>query len=119
MAILYEIVDKEYLSEQDVCLVWLEITDETDIYQLDLSIPADEEPGLIAFIEANLDALWESAQRLGQMPDLHFTINYRRLLKAILLVMLDEINILREVAGLSPRTPAQIIPAIKNKLSQF
>jgi len=37
-------------------------------------------------------------------------------LKAFALVVLDEINILRGVAGLAERTPDQIVIAIKAKL---
>lgn len=36
-------------------------------------------------------------------------------LKALVLALLDEINILRQAAGLQPRTPAQAIQAIRNK----
>lgn len=35
--------------------------------------------------------------------------------KAIVLTIIDEINILRAAAGLTPRTPAQAIQAIRNK----
>lgn len=36
-------------------------------------------------------------------------------LKALVLVLIDEINILRNFHGLAPRTPAQAIQAIRNK----
>lgn len=35
--------------------------------------------------------------------------------RAIILVLIDEINILRQAAGMQPRTPAQAIMAIRNK----
>lgn len=35
--------------------------------------------------------------------------------RALVLVLIDEINILRTVAGLAPRTPAQAIAAIRTK----
>ena len=39
------------------------------------------------------------------------------LVEAIVLIMMDEINILRAEHGLSPRTKQQLINAIENKLS--
>jgi hypothetical protein len=40
-------------------------------------------------------------------------------LKAFALIVLDEINILRSVAGLAPRTPAQLKDAHRAKLDSI
>lgn len=41
--------------------------------------------------------------------------HYSIMMKALVLTLIDEINILRGQLGLAPRTPAQAIQAIRNK----
>lgn len=70
-------------------------------------------------LQAALDAreaeLWTAAQVSGEVVDL-YSIALKRVLKAVALVILDEINILRQRAGLAARSAGQIDDAIKAKL---
>lgn len=43
-------------------------------------------------------------------------IDKERILKAVVLVMLDEINLLRDEHGLANRTPAQVLNAVTSKV---
>ena len=54
----------------------------------------------------------------GQAVDL-YNVTPKKVLKAFALVVLDEINALRNVAGLQPRTAGQIEGAIKAKLKEM
>lgn len=40
-----------------------------------------------------------------------------KLIEAFISIVLDEINILRVEASLTPRTPAQVFPAVLSKLN--
>jgi hypothetical protein len=79
-------------------------------------------PGALALAElqARFDAreaeLWRVAQAKRYAADVWERIPLKRLLKAEALVIMDEINILRQRAGLAPRTADQIVTAIKAKL---
>lgn len=75
---------------------------------------------LVGDLQAILDAqeaeLWPLAQAAGLTPANLYSLQPERVLKAFALVVLDEINILRQRAGLALRTASQIDDAIKNKL---
>ncbi len=45
--------------------------------------------------------------------------NAEKVLKALALVMIDEINLLRAELGLSARTPSQAIKAVENKIESL
>jgi len=81
-------------------------------------------PGTLqqADLQAHFDAqeaeLWRVAQEKRYPVDVWERIPLKRLLKAFALVVLDEINILRQRAGLAPRTADQIVGAIKAKLRE-
>ena len=60
--------------------------------------------------------MWDVAQRKQYAVDIFERVPLKRILKAFALVVLDEINILRGVAGLPERTPGQIMGAIRGKL---
>lgn len=70
---------------------------------------------LQAVLEAREAELFAQAQAGGRPVDL-YEIATKRVLKAFALVVLDEINILRQRAGLANRTAAMIDDAIKTKL---
>ena len=46
-----------------------------------------------------------------------FNKQFDPMLKAFALVVLDEFNVLRVNAGLAPRTTAQLVGAVKNKMN--
>ena len=77
------------------------------------SLPREYAPGNLeeqqvqAYFDARADYLWGVAQRKGRPPDILQNIPLRRLIKAILLVILDEINVLRQALEFQPRTIAQ------------
>jgi hypothetical protein len=48
-----------------------------------------------------------------------FESNKTRLIKALALLILDEINILRQAAGLQPRTIEQFKQALRDKYKQL
>jgi len=73
------------------------------------------EGDLQAILDAREAELFAAAQARGQVVDL-YEVTPKRVLKAFALVVLDEINILRNRAGLAPRTAGQIDDAIKAKL---
>lgn len=77
---------------------------------------------LIGDLQAILDAreaeLWAVASAAGRMVDL-YGVRPARIVKALALVILDEINILRVRAGLALRSPSQIDDAIKAKLREM
>lgn len=73
------------------------------------------EGDLQAILDARFDELWAAASVRRRPVDL-YEITAKRVLKAFALVVLDEINILRQQHGLAQRTAGQIEDAIKNKL---
>lgn len=71
---------------------------------------------LLPGLEAREAELWQAASAGGQAFDV-FELVERRVIKALALVVLDEINILRaKHADLAPRSEGQIRGAIKTKL---
>lgn len=66
-------------------------------------------------LDARESELWSVASVSGRPVDL-YELAVKRVLKAFALVMLDEINALRQQAGLGARTGAQIEAALKAKL---
>lgn len=70
---------------------------------------------LQTILDAREAELFAAAQKDGRQVDLYeFTL--KKVLKAFALVTMDEINILRQQAGLPLRTANQIETALKNKL---
>lgn len=69
-------------------------------------------PSLLTTIQNALDTASEyTSQRQAQDKIDSWSIE----IKALVLTLIDEINILRNLAGLQSRTPAQAIAAIRNK----
>ena len=56
---------------------------------------------------------------LDDVVDIHKRLSRRKIFKALVLLILDEINILREREGLTPRMPSQIRAALRNKLNEI
>lgn len=74
---------------------------------------------LIGDLQPILDSqeseLWQAASAAGQLFDV-YELTVQRVLKALALVITDELNILRALHGLPDRTADQIKGAIKNRL---
>lgn len=70
-------------------------------------------------LQTNLEAreaeLFAEAQATGKVVDL-YGVTPQRIIKSLALVIMDELNILRNAAGLAPRTANQIEAAIKTKM---
>ena len=66
-------------------------------------------------LDSQETTLFQAAQAKGKTFDI-FEVTERRVLKALTLVILDEINLLRQQHGLPDRSESQIRGAIKSKL---
>lgn len=73
------------------------------------------EGDLQAILDSQEAELWTRAQANGQTVDV-YEVATKRVLKAFALVVMDEINILRQRAGLPLRNAGQIDDAIKARL---
>jgi hypothetical protein len=70
------------------------------------------------YLQNHFDEIYEAAEKGNEpAPDLvdNPHIEVRRVLKALALVMVDEINILRAEHGLAPRTDQQAYNAVRAK----
>lgn len=106
-----------YEDERAYWACWLELSQDSEMWWLPATAPGSLSEGeLLAHFEAKGLALWRIAQAKKYLPDLHAHIPASRVLRAFVTVVLDELNILREAAGLSPRTIEQLRRAIKNKM---
>ena len=97
---------------------WLQITQDEESYFLPATAPgtlAEEE--LQVYFDAHEDELWSVAQNKGYEPDILKQVPSRRLLKALALVILDELNFIRENPGFHEAiTVDEMIAAVKEKL---
>lgn len=118
-----EIIDKELVEDdgEEFWAITIEIEDGIDTYLLAVGEPgATAEGDLQPKLEARKDQLWATAQQKGIVPDVVFTgTRQDRVIKALALVILDEINILRALESIAPRTVEQLRGAIKAKLKLF
>lgn len=73
---------------------------------------------LQTILDARDAELFASAQARGQQVDL-YEVTVKRVLRAFALVMLDEINIVRQGQSLPARTAAQAETALKAKLKSL
>lgn len=69
-------------------------------------------------LDANEAQYLAAAQAANRLLDV-FNVSQTEILKALALVIMDEINILRALHGLVARDESQIRTAIKNKLKEF
>lgn len=116
---MIEIVTAELMDRGDrtIWACWLQITQGPDSWLLPTTAPGAL---ALADLQAHFDAqeadLWRVAQEKRYPVDVWERIPLKRLLRAFALVVLDEINVLRQREGLAPRTAEQIVGAIKAKL---
>jgi hypothetical protein len=118
---MIEIVQAEQAEQLDsvVWACWLQITQGAEAWMLPATAPGTLAAGeLQAYFDAQEADLWRVAQAKQYTVDVWERIPLKRLLKAEALVIMDEINILRQRAGLPVRTADQIVTAIKANLRQ-
>jgi len=114
-----EIIETEQYTEEGRrrWRVELEITQGGQTWALPATAPGELlKSELLVYFGAREGKLWRIADQKKYPPDVFDRIRERQLLKAFALVVLDEINILRQAAGLQPREASQIVTAIKAKL---
>lgn len=112
-----EIISKELNESVGFWLLRVEISQNGTSYALATSAPGSLEAGeLQAYVDARENEYWSEAARRGKQADILADIEERRLIRALALVVLDEINVLRVRGGLVERTEAQLRAAIKAKL---
>lgn len=112
---MIEIINYELIENIWAC--WLQLTQGEESWVLPTTAPGTlVEVDLQAYFDARETELWILAQAKQYSVDLYKYIPLRRLLKAFALVMLDEINLLRQQHNLPERIPSQIVTAIKTKL---
>ena len=93
---------------------WLEVSRDEEIRAISATAPGElPEYELQAYFEGMDAAIWQIAIQERHEPDVVGYLQERELLRRLVKVMLSEINILREVAGLSPRTLEQLKRALK------
>ena len=116
-----EIVDREFVEDLELgisnwaCL--LEITQLPEAFLLPANAPGSLAEGdLQAHFDAKETELFALAQVKGFAVDTLYQRIPKRVMKAFALVVLDEINILRDQHGLVLRTEAQLRTAVKGKL---
>jgi len=115
----YEVVDKEYLPEDDAWLIWLELTDGVDRYAIDTTIATEDKAEAQTFIETHLDELWAAAQRHQQRAELFLRVSTKRLTFAMELANFDEFNRIRGWLDKPLITKKQAWQAIKDKLKEI
>lgn len=114
-----EIISAELKTAEGITF-WhcnLEVTNTGTTYALPATAPGTLTEGqLQAHFDADETNLWGIASTKQYPADIYENVASERILKAFALVVLDEINILRNREGLALRTASQIKTAIKNKL---
>ena len=116
---MIEILSAEFISDEDrqFWACWLQITENEERWMLPTTAPGTLVNGdLQAYFEAREAELWRVAQIKQYTPDVLKRAPSRRLLKSVVLVIVDEINILREEQGMPELTEAEMIAAVKAKL---
>lgn len=109
---MIEIIETRNLGEARAVDMVITNAGQSYFYQLGgLPLTGD----LQAILNAQEADLWALASADARPVDL-YELALKRVLKAFALVTLDEINILRQRAGLALRTAGQIDDAIKAKL---
>ena len=116
-----EIVDKEFIEDLELGISYwaslLEITQLAEAFLLPANAPGTLAEGdLQSHFDAKEAELFALAQEKGFAVDTLYERIPKRVMKAFALVILDEINILRDQHGLALRTEAQLRTAVKGKL---
>jgi len=118
---MIEIIHSEYFENtfSSYWTCWLQITRDGESWMLPTTAPGTlENEELQAHFDAREDELWRVAQEKQYAPDILERMPMRQLMKVVALVMLDEVNLIREELSLSERTSKQLLDAIKAKLRQ-
>ncbi|MCK5307184.1 MAG: hypothetical protein KAJ73_01100 [Zetaproteobacteria bacterium] len=122
---MIEIVDhRKIKSVEDVptlvWLCWLEITQDGKAWLLPTTAPGElAKNELQAHFDAREEELWRVAQKKQYAPDILKHLPTKRLLKAVALALLDEINFVRENPGYHEAlTVDEMVDAVKEKLRQ-
>lgn len=116
---MIEIINADLITNEDgqFWAVWLFITQEEESWMLPTTAPGTLENGdLQTYFEARKAELWRVAQAKRYTPDVLKRVPSRRLLKSVVLVIVDELNVLREEQGMPELTEAEMIAAVKAKL---
>lgn len=116
---MIEIIEARYTvdEESDFWACWLELSQGAESYLLPTTAPGDLlEADLQAYFDALEARLFAVAQVKNIATDEIYERLERRIIKALALVIMDEINILRAREGLAERTAEQLRQAIKGKL---
>jgi hypothetical protein len=98
-----------------------DITDGVDTYsfsQSGLAVGLDR-AAIQSALNARKDWLWGLAKQKEHDSEIFKHVTKWRLIKALMLVILDEINLLRSELALNARTTEQITTAIKTKLEEL
>ena len=116
---MIEIISAQKTTEEPILWsCWLQITQDSKSWMLPATAPGMLAEGeLQAYFEAREDELWQIAQQKQYPVDLFACIGLDELMRAFALVVLDEVNLLRARAGLPERTAAQLVEAIKGRLT--
>ena len=116
---MIEIIQSELITSEDeqYWACWLQFTQEGESWMLPSTAPGTLESGeLQAYFEVREVELWIVAQKKQYAPDVLRYIPKRRLLKAVALVLVDELNVLREEQGMKELTEVKMIAAVKAKM---
>ena len=98
-----------------LCDLW--ITQESTTWYLPATAPGSlQESELQAHFEAQESELWDIAQRKQRPPDIFENVGAKRIIKALALVMLDEVNRSREADGEDTLTKKEWKQMILDKL---
>lgn len=114
-----EIIETRFLaaSDEDDIPSWacfIEISQGQQVYILPVGAPGDlDRSDLQAYFEGKEVEILRVADIKEVSED---SVYSRDVLQAFALMILDEINLLRQVASLQPRTINQLRTALKNKL---
>lgn len=114
---MIEIVSREKIVDEELNIAywycWLEISRNTETWAISATAPDElEEAELQAHFEGMEAEVWQVAVQKQYQPDATLHLRERELLKRLVKVILSEINILRDVAGLPPRTLKQLKRAL-------
>jgi hypothetical protein len=117
---MIEIVDVMRVSIMDTdeyrWACQLELSQDSESYSLPATAPGElEEAELQAYFDAREDSLWQLAQEKQYEADVLKSLGKRELLQRLAQVLVDELNILRGLHGLPPRTMAQLKQALKEQ----
>lgn len=116
---MIEIIDAEKVVHEhgEIWACWLELLKVGETRWLPAAASGDLLKGeLLAHFEMQEDNLWNIAEYKQYPADIYENIITKKVLRAFVSVVMDEINILRAQHALAARTKEQFVRAIKDKL---